>query len=154
MKSFLILLTVAIVAVLIAFSIMGMLSKSGIAPGLVNGKLSACPNSPNCVCSEYPNDTSHFINPIAYTPSNPDIPLAEANAAILAMGGEILPSTEKPDYFAATFSSSVFGFVDDLEVRLESDNNLLHIRSASRVGHSDLGVNGKRVEALRQHLQN
>jgi len=61
--------------------------------------------------------------------------------------------SENDDYLAATFSSAIFGFVDDLEVRIDSVQNTGHIRSASRVGHSDGGVNRKRIELLNQLYQ-
>ena len=46
-----------------------------------------------------------------------------------------------------------FSFVDDINVVLDTETNLIHIRSASRKGHSDFGVNRKRIEALRLQLQ-
>jgi uncharacterized protein (DUF1499 family) len=55
----------------------------------------------------------------------------------------------KPDYLHAESSSAVFGFVDDLELHLRPDENIIAIRSASRLGHSDFGVNRNRVEKLR-----
>jgi uncharacterized protein (DUF1499 family) len=53
----------------------------------------------------------------------------------------------------AEATSLVFGFVDDINVILDTDKKLIHIRSASRTGHSDFGVNRKRIEALRMQLQ-
>ena len=64
------------------------------------------------------------------------------------MGGRI--EAESDHYLAATFSSAIFGFVDDLEIRVDSSERVIHIRSASRVGHSDMGVNRKRTELLRK----
>jgi len=63
------------------------------------------------------------------------------------MGGSV--QLEKADYLAATFTSSLFRFVDDLELRIDTVQKTIHLRSASRVGHSDLGVNRKRVERLK-----
>ena len=63
------------------------------------------------------------------------------------MGGRI--RAEETGYLAGTFTSSIFRFVDDLEVRIDSDRNTVHLRSASRVGRSDLGANRKRVERLK-----
>jgi len=54
-------------------------------------------------------------------------------------------------YLSATYMSKIFKYVDDVEIRKESDI-LWHIRSASRVGYSDMGVNRKRVEAIRAAL--
>ena len=60
---------------------------------------------------------------------------------------------EKDNYFAATYHSGVFGFVDDLEVRIDEATKQIHIRSASRVGYSDMGANMKRVRSLVKRLQ-
>lgn len=49
---------------------------------------------------------------------------------------------------AAIFTSKFFGFVDDLECRIDQANHTIHLRSASRVGHSDFGANRKRVALI------
>ena len=59
----------------------------------------------------------------------------------------------KDDYLAVTFTSSIFRFVDDLEIRIDTDQQLIHLRSASRVGRSDGGVNRKRLERLKMAFQ-
>jgi uncharacterized protein (DUF1499 family) len=64
------------------------------------------------------------------------------------MGGSI--KVEKADYLAATFTSSIFRFVDDLEIRVDPDKNQVQLRSASRVGRGDGGVNRKRIERLKR----
>jgi uncharacterized protein (DUF1499 family) len=64
------------------------------------------------------------------------------------MGGSI--NVEKADYLAATFTSSIFRFVDDLEIRVDTDKNQVQLRSASRVGRGDGGVNRKRIERLKR----
>lgn len=155
MKTLLLIAVLAAVIVLLVFLLLGIQSKSGAAPGLKGGALSQCPTSPNCACSEYLDDRAHYVMPINYDPVDPAAPLEPVKAIILKMGGE-LPEQTGPQslYLAATFTSRFFRFVDDLELRYDAESKLLHIRSASRVGHSDLGVNAKRVEAIRQHLQN
>lgn len=126
---------------------LGHLSQSGDAAGLVDGKLTRCPIKRNCVCSEYPNDNLHFVEPILLG----DIPDESAKASVrkivMHMGGVI--HDEKEDYLAATFSSSLFSFVDDLELRFEPELKQIQIRSGSRVGDSDMGINRKRVEQFR-----
>ena len=57
-------------------------------------------------------------------------------------------------YLHAECKSSLLGFVDDLELQLRPSEGLITIRSASRVGFSDLGVNRRRVERLRAALIN
>ncbi|MDQ6965890.1 MAG: DUF1499 domain-containing protein, partial [Mariprofundaceae bacterium] len=56
------------------------------------------------------------------------------------------------DYLHATFTSRLFRFVDDVELHRDAASGVVHIRSASRVGHSDFGVNRKRVEVIRKLL--
>ncbi len=64
------------------------------------------------------------------------------------MGGHI--QAESDTYIAATFSSALFGFVDDLEIRIDPAQKVIHIRSGSRVGYGDAGVNRKRAESLKK----
>ena len=68
------------------------------------------------------------------------------------MGGII--QVESDNYLAVTFTSAIFKFVDDLEIRIDSTQKVIHIRSASRVGYSDMGVNKKRTELLRKLFNN
>ena len=127
-------------AVVIYFFIVGYASKPKTAIGLVEGKLAVCSSKPNCVCSEHDKDDSHSIEPVSVVSSV----LNEAvKKVLLEMGAEIV--TEQDDYIAATFTSHFFSFIDDFEIRLDRENQLVHVRSASRVGHSDFGVNRKRV---------
>jgi uncharacterized protein (DUF1499 family) len=51
-----------------------------------------------------------------------------------------------------TFSTAVFHYVDDVEVRFDKENNLIHLRSASRIGRSDFGVNRKRIERIKKAM--
>ena len=150
MKTTLIIISLIIVAAIILFFILGMMSKSGEAPGLVAGSLSKCPDKPNCISSEKKDDTAHYIEPIKI-PEDISIELDSLHIlkdTIRDMGGSI--EDESEDYFASTFESGVFGFVDDFEIRIDTKENVIHIRSASRVGHGDMGVNKKRIELLKQ----
>ena len=60
--------------------------------------------------------------------------------------------TDTNDYLHAECKSRFFGFVDDLELQLRPEDGIIAVRSASRVGYSDLGANRKRVEDLRESL--
>lgn len=116
--------------------------------GVNNGKLAACPNSPNCVSSQSPSsDTIHFIQPLNYNCA-PEKALADLKAVIEAEERTTI-ITESSDYLYAEFKSALMGYVDDVEFYLDSDNNTIHVRSASRLGQSDLGVNRKRIETIR-----
>ena len=145
MKRTLSFIVAIILVILIALVALGLYSRSGEAPGLTDGRLSPCPGTDNCVCSEYPDDVAHFIEPIV-TEAIP----AQLHQAIVEMGGRI--ETDAATYLAATFRSPIFGFVDDLEIRIDSGRKQIQVRSASRVGRGDLGANRKRVERLRQLL--
>ena len=126
---------------------------AGTRPDDVGGTGSAlapCPSSPNCVSSEA-TDEEHRIDALALAVA-PD----EAWAAIREEVAR-LPRTavvsESAGALHAESTSALFRFVDDLELRLRSADGIVAVRSASRVGHSDLGVNRERVEALRAALR-
>lgn len=118
--------------------------------GLENGKLRPCPSSPNCVLSEGA-DAAHTIAPFAYKGNR-----ADSEAALLAALTS-LPRTSllrrQSDYWLAQSVSGLFRFLDDVEFRFDDANAVIQVRSASRVGYSDLGANRKRVEALRAAYQ-
>jgi len=150
MKAFLILVVLVLLAVIIVFFFLGQASQSGKAAGVVNGRLTKCPSKPNCVSSEYGDDVEHYIEPITLNKMNADN-LSVLKSVIQSMGGKL--EHETASYIAATFTSGFFKFVDDLEIRIDPDNKLIHIRSSSRVGYSDAGVNEKRVQLLKEHYQ-
>lgn len=125
----------------VLFFLLGLLSQKGKAKGLENGRLSECPASPNAVSSEPGTQPEKYVEPLQAT-------LEEVLQAIKETGGVITSHTS--NYLSATYMSSVFKFVDDVEVR--SDGAVCHIRSASRVGYSDRGANRKRVAAIRATL--
>ena len=125
-----------------------VISCSGKNPAdirMINGRLSPCPDTPNCVCSE-DEGRSSFIEPIAFNDAA-EISWERAKAVIQQMGGSL--KTSEDGYLRATFTTKVFRFVDDLELRMDDKKKVFHVRSASRVGHSDLGVNRRRIERLR-----
>lgn len=117
--------------------------------GLKNGKLAAPPKSPNCVSSQAdPSDAEHHIAPLSF-----DGDVAKAKAKLLAIVGSMprtAVQTEDEAYVHVTFTTRVFRWVDDVEFLFDADAGLVHVRSASRTGYSDMGVNRKRVEAIRQ----
>ena len=119
--------------------------------GLKNGKLSNCPSRPNCVCTfQDKSDSSHYIAPMTYTSSQPEA-MAKIKSALTEISRTKIV-TETKNYLHVECTSLVFRFIDDLEIYLDDSTKLVHFRSASRVGHSDLGVNKKRVEALKSKL--
>jgi uncharacterized protein (DUF1499 family) len=114
--------------------------------GVSNGKLAACPNSPNCVSSQS-LDALHKIEPLTYN-STPAQAMAKLKQVIQSLPKTQI-ITEREDYLYAEFTSALMGYVDDVEFYLDRNANNIHVRSASRLGQSDLGVNRKRVETIR-----
>lgn len=151
MKIALITLSILIIATLIYFFILGVNSRTGHAPGLSKGRLSACPDKPNCACSEEETAATHYIAPIPIT-ENKAFDLTMIKTTIQGMSGII--QSETKEYIAASFSSNLFGYIDDLEIRIDTEQHLIHLRSASRVGHSDMGVNKQRIALFKQRLKN
>ena len=128
----------------------GHVSRGGNSPGLIAQKLQPCPQKPNCVCSEYPEREAHFIEPFAIESLSAAETLQKLERIATSLGGQIQQRDE--NYLALTFSSSLFGFVDDVEFRADPAANVVQVRSASRVGRSDLDANRKRIEAIRLEL--
>jgi uncharacterized protein (DUF1499 family) len=112
---------------------------------MVDGKLRPCPKSPNCVSSES-DDTSSRIEPFTFQGS-PEKAWKVLKDSTVNAGGNI--QEENAGYLRAIFTSKLFRFVDDVECRMVSAEGIIHIRSGSRTGYSDFGVNKKRVEELR-----
>ena len=130
-----------------------MLSFSGTRPnnlGVTDGKLAACPSSPNCVSSQSPQeDSEHYIAPIDC--SGVSNPMARLRSVVSGMERTTIIN-ESEDYLYAEFKTALMGFVDDVEFYLDSAANMIQVRSASRLGQSDLGVNRKRIEAVRSQF--
>lgn len=117
--------------------------------GVFNGRLAPCPATRNCVCSDV-TDKGHRIEPLVLAVS-----ADRAWSVIHSVLGQ-LPGvrviTESDNYLHAECESAVFGFIDDLELHLRSAKGVIAVRSASRLGHFDLGANRRRVEQLRAML--
>ncbi|MBM81247.1 MAG: hypothetical protein CMJ78_11735 [Planctomycetaceae bacterium] len=138
-------ISVAIALPVIGLALLSLLAKAPDNLGVKNGKLGDCPSSPNCVCSHAENK-SHAIEPLSLATVDGD-PLEYLKEKLGGMSGcEIID--EKPNYLHAVFTTRLFRFQDDAEFLIDGD--VIHIRSASRAGKSDLGLNRKRIEALRK----
>ena len=120
--------------------------------GLTDGKLPRCKRSPNCVSSQAdPSDTGHYIAPIPFKGSTVDA-MAAVRKAIETMERSTVLRHE-PNYLYAEVRSKLMGFVDDVEFTHDDKAGLIHVRSASRLGRKDFGVNRARVEALRARIE-
>ena len=118
------------------------------ATGALPERLIDCPASPNCVSSQG-DDDEHHIAALALG-GDPELLRPRLVAAREAMPHTRIERAEGP-YIHATATSALFRFVDDVELLIGPE--VVEVRSASRVGKSDLGVNRKRVEALREALR-
>jgi len=114
-----------------------------VAGGIVDGRLAPCPSTPNCVCSDHGGEAS--VAPLGFT-GNVDDAWRAARAAIEATGGIVIRADAS--YLHATYTTRVLRFVDDVELRLDAAARVIHVRSASRVGRYDFGVNEKRVTRI------
>jgi uncharacterized protein (DUF1499 family) len=110
--------------------------------GLHNEKLNECPHTPNCVYSQSTDE--HFIKPL------------DANIEQIKKALELLPRVkiveEKENYFYVTFTTKIMRYTDDVEFLYDPITKITHVRSASRIGHSDLGKNRERIEHIRKRL--
>ncbi len=137
-------------ALMLAASVSGCSSPKSDGQGLKPENLAGCPDRPNCVSSEA-QDAEHAIHPFRLK-NDP----AAGWQAIRRVVDSLPRSTvvENTDrYLHVECKSRLFGFIDDLELQHDPKTAFIAVRSASRVGFSDLGVNRRRVEALRQKLQ-
>lgn len=120
--------------------------------GVLNNQLTPCPDKPNCV-SSFAKDKAHYIEPIQHTGTALDIK-NDILSVLKSMPNSVTTQTQD-NYVRAEFTSSVLRFVDDMEFYFpdtKSSITTIHIRSASRVGYADLGVNQERVEQIRSQL--
>lgn len=116
--------------------------------GIHEGQLSACPSTPNCV-SSYSEDSTHSIKPFPIAKETGRSPVDTLVRIIQSLpGSKIIQNNDR--YIHAEFRSKIFSFVDDVEFLLDNEEQVIHVRSASRVGYGDLGVNRDRVELIRE----
>jgi uncharacterized protein (DUF1499 family) len=114
--------------------------------GVYSGHLAACPATPNCIGSQE-TDPQHSAEALALQPGG----IAKLATIVEAIeGAQIIKASD--DYLYAEISSSLFGFVDDLEFWVNPDSQRIEVRSGARLGESDLGVNGKRLELIRSQF--
>lgn len=139
---------VAIIPVLLflALIVWARSSRPPESLGVESGRLAACPDSPNCVSSQA-SDTSQRVASFAFEGAA-DEAWADLKAVILASPRTKITNSTNT-YLHAEFRSAIIGYCDDLECVLDAASGEIHIRSASRLGYSDMGANRKRVEALR-----
>ena len=151
---FLVMVMLALVATLLMAGQLGFLS--GRAPtdlGVHDGRLKPPSGTPNSVSSQanlYPDHPQRAYSAIAplVVSGDPDQAMQKL-ATILQAGERTVLVTHQPDYLYAQCSTPLLHFTDDLELWLDRKARVIHLRSASRLGHGDLGANRARIEKLR-----
>ena len=123
----------------------------GPAVGLEGGALRACPGSPNCVSSEAARGDASWVEPLSI-PAGVD-PESAFDALTEVLGAQATLATREPQYVHAVFKTRLLRFRDDFEARLDAEARVIQVRSASRLGYSDLGANRRRVEAIRAEFR-
>lgn len=120
--------------------------------GVTDGRLARCRSTPNCVSSQAdPGDAEHHIAPLAFKGGT-----LEAMAALRkALDGmeRCTVVRHEANYLYAEFRSKLLGYVDDVEFTHDAKAGVIHVRSASRLGRRDFGVNRARVEAIRARIE-
>ena len=118
--------------------------------GLKNQLLSPCPRTPNCVSSQEKN-SQHRIQPIIFEGS---LELAKERfyRVINSMRGTRI-ITQEDAYWHVEFTTQLLRFIDDVEFYFDESQSLIHVRSASRQGYWDLGVNRRRVDTIRSRFE-
>ena len=112
--------------------------------GVENDRLTPCPESPNCV-SSFESDEEHGIQAL-------NASLADIEQILVDLDEANIVSSEG-NYLYAEFTSRIMGYVDDVEFLYDPTAGQTHVRSASRLGHSDLGANRNRIENIRSRIQ-
>ena len=143
-----ILLIVLLVLVLLGIGVLAhrrMIMAEPTNLGEQQGKLAPCPSSPNCV-SSFAEDEEHRVEALALS-GDPAAAMARLREIVEAMPrARVVESSER--YLRSEHTSLIWRYVDDMEILVDTEAGKIHVRSASRTGYSDLGVNRKRVAAL------
>ena len=122
----------------------GCIGKGPTSLGVKDNRLSPCPSSPNCVSSQS-DDERHKIDPLQFT-FTPVEAMTKLKKVVKGMKRTTVVR-ESTNYLHAEFRTFL-GFVDDVEFYIDEGQKVIHLRSASRVGYWDLGVNRKRIESI------
>lgn len=146
LKVAVIILFISAASAALALASMSALAQRPADLGARDGRLAACRPSPNCVGSQ-DADAAHAVEPLRFTGDADDT--WRRLQGVLASMPRTKVIRDEDGYLHAECTSLVFRFVDDLECLLDRGAKVIHVRSASRVGWGDLGVNRRRVEAIR-----
>ena len=143
--------TILIGGVIMLWSSSVILAGRPVNLGLKNKLLAPCPKSPNCVLSQQ-SDEKHRIQPLAYTGSL-EVAKERLSQVLMSLKNARV-ITQNGDYWHVEFITRWLRFIDDVEFYFPESEALIHLRSASRWGYTDFGVNRKRVEKIRDQFEN
>ena len=129
----------------LVFVLILLTSCSGTRPELIS-QFPPCPDKPNCVSSKS-SLSLHKIAPLTHKKTSQDARLKLLKIIKSMPRSQIL--ADKDNFIHVEFTSKIFQFVDDVEFYFEEPGKI-HFRSASRVGHSDMGINRGRMEEIRR----
>lgn len=131
--------------VVVAFAVMSVTARRPDSLGVRDGRLAECPDLPNCVATQTARESQRMVT-LTLT-NSPAEAIERLKRIVLAMPRARIVSASV-DYLHVEFASALFRFVDDVEFFVSPAEGVIHFRSASRVGHSDLGVNRQRMQAI------
>ena len=146
---YLLIIPILITAIALFMVVKNVKMPSGL--GVKDGKLADLPKSPNAV-SSFTEDPKKRVEPLQFKTSLSDAK-ERIKKALLAYG-DIEIKSETDNYIYAVSSTSMMRYHDDLEFLFDEKNGVVHFRSASRVGYSDMGMNRKRYDRLAQLFDN
>ena len=132
--------------ILTCFFLIFLASCAGTRPDSI-GQFADCPDKPNCVSTKS-STTEHKVSPLTYNSSYQKTKNKLLNIVKSMPRSKIV--SNKENFLHVEFTSKIFRFVDDVEFYF-NEPGIIHLRSASRIGHSDMGVNRHRIEEIR-HL--
>jgi uncharacterized protein (DUF1499 family) len=142
-------ISIAILSFVFLMGCSGTIPKLGVG----SGQFMPCPEKPNCVNSQA-TDKEHFIQTISFsgTPKDAQVQLLQLIKA--SKRTKIIDVQDT--YIRVEFTSTLFRFVDDVEFYFpltNTENTIIHFRSASRIGHSDFGANRERIEQIKNNFK-
>ena len=123
---------------------------SGTKPtdiGVKSGQFKVCPSSPNCISTQAAeDDKKHYMPALSYSGT-----MEAAKTKLVGIINDMERTTiteNSGTYIHSEFMTPTMKFVDDVEFYFDDANKVIHFRSASRKGYSDMGLNRKRMEAI------
>ena len=143
-----------LLGLILVLPIMGLVALRLLSPlpgnlGVQDGHLSSCPQKPNCVSTQS-LDEQHRIDPFRIQGTQEEI-MARLKTAIATFPRLEIVAEDRA-YLRLQATSWLFRFVDDVEFLIDDEAGLVQVRSASRVGYSDMGANRSRLESIREAL--